>query len=59
MKEGERRFWHFMITTSVILNVVLIVVALTIWIWEPKAWLVSAWIAVCVIGGLWERRRQP
>ena len=58
MKEKERKFWHFMITTSVVLNVLLILAALTLWIWGPKAWAFSVWIAICIVGGWWDSKRN-
>jgi CDP-diglyceride synthetase len=47
-----------MTTTSVVINIVLVVVALTLWIWEPKAWAFSVWIGVCVVWGLWDYRKK-
>lgn len=43
-------FW----AVQLVLLVCLLGFFLTLWIWQPKAWLFSAFIALCIGGSLYE-----
>lgn len=55
---AEQRFWEVMLWLSAIAQVVCILWMLTLWIWQPKAWLFSAWIALCIAGGVYEASKE-
>lgn len=51
------RIFPALMVIGMVGTVIFAAMALTMWIWRPKAWPFSLFIAICIIGGLREWRK--